>query len=87
MPRPPPGRGRAIRNRPEISDKKTELTGTLSFDDWHPVLKTDKEEIVLMIPGRYRYDIDVKEGDTIKVEGYLAEDHPAGATRTRRPCS
>ncbi len=61
---------------PEISDKKTELTGTLSLKDWHPVLKTDKEEVVLMVPGRYRYDIDVKEGDAIKVEGYLAEDHP-----------
>ena len=74
----PPATGPWARNwdRPEISDKKTELTGTLSFEDWHAVLKTDKEEIVLMIPGRYRYDVDVKEGDTIKVEGYLAEDHP-----------
>ncbi len=58
------------------SQTKTEVTGKLSFDDWHPTLKTDKEEYALMVPGRYRNDIDVKEGDTIKVEGYLVENAP-----------
>ncbi len=59
---------------PDVSQTKTEATGTLSFEDWHPTLKTDKEEYALMVPGRYRSDIDVKEGDTIKVEGYLVEN-------------
>jgi len=68
---------RAPWNRgPEISEKKTEVTGKLSFDDWHPVLKTDKEEYVLMVPGRYRNDIDVKEGDTVQAEGYLVTGAP-----------
>ena len=74
----PPAAGPWARgwSAPEVSDKKTELTGKLAFEDWHPVLKTDKEEIVLMVPGHYRYDINVKEGDTIKVEGYMAEGAP-----------
>lgn len=61
---------------PEVSEKKTELSGTLSLKDWHPVLKTDKEEVVLMIPGHRRYDVDVKEGDSVKVEGYMVEGGP-----------
>ena len=43
----------------------------MASDFWHPTVKTDKEEYALMVPGRYRYEIDVKEGDTIKAEGYL----------------
>jgi hypothetical protein len=75
----PPAAGPGPRgwNGPDFSDqKKVELSGTLSLKDWHPVLKTDKEEIVLMVPGIYRSDIEVKEGDAVKAEGYLIEDHP-----------
>lgn len=61
---------------PDVSEKKTEVTGKLSLEDWHPVLKTDTEEYALMVPGRYRYDIDVKQGDTVKAEGYLVENAP-----------
>jgi hypothetical protein len=73
---PPAGPAAPGWRAPGVSQTKTEVTGKLSFDDWHPTLKTDKEEYALMVPGRYRYDIDVKEGDTIKAEGYLVENAP-----------
>ncbi len=61
---------------PDASQTRTEVTGQLAFDAWHPTLKTATEEYVLMVPGRYRYDVDVKEGDTITARGYVVDNAP-----------
>ena len=48
------------------------LTGTLKFQlSGHPELVTDDGTYELMYPHFLDYDVDVADGDTVSVEGYL----------------
>ncbi|MBT3273632.1 MAG: hypothetical protein HN368_10780 [Spirochaetales bacterium] len=56
------------------------LTGQVYFEGLDfPVLKTAEKEYGLMVPRFYTYDIDIKDGKTITVEGLLGpEEMPRG---------
>ena len=62
---------------PEISEELTRVTGQISFkDEFHPTLKSGTDEYELMVPRWAASDLDVKEGATITVEGYVASGMP-----------
>ena len=54
--------------------KKLEITGELYFENKiHPELKSGDQEYELMVPRFYTFGVDLKEGQTITVEGYRVE--------------
>jgi hypothetical protein len=69
---------------PEAQQQKVEVTGQLSLKSWHPTIKSGGDEYTLMVPRRYTYNIDVKEGDTIKVEGFAFDEGPWCVTGTQK---
>ena len=54
-------------------DTKT-ITGRVTFTDWpFPELTSDGKTYELMVPPQAVYELDVKSGDTITVEGILVD--------------
>lgn len=54
--------------------EKLEITGELYFENKiHPELKSGDQEYELMVPRFYTFGVDLKEGQTITVEGYQVE--------------
>ncbi len=54
--------------------EKLTLTGELYFQNRiHPELKSGGEEYELLVPRYYTYGADLKEGQTITVEGYKVD--------------
>ena len=54
--------------------EKLEVTGELYFENRvHPELKSGDQEYELMVPRFYTFGVDLKEGQTITVEGYQVE--------------
>lgn len=59
---------------PWASGDKLSLTGTLTLEgEWHPVLKSGGKEYELMVPRYLTWNLDVKEGEQISVEGYVVQ--------------
>ncbi len=57
-----------------VLGEKLEVTGELYFENRvHPELKSGDQEYELMVPHFYTFGVDLKEGQTITVEGYLVE--------------
>jgi ABC-type glycerol-3-phosphate transport system substrate-binding protein len=57
--------------------EKLSLTGTLSLEDsWHPILKAAGKEYELMVPRYLTWNLDVKEGEQVSVEGYVVQGMP-----------
>lgn len=53
---------------------KITVTGQVSIaNTMHPELRSGKDTYELLVPRMYYYNIDVKEGQTITVEGYKTE--------------
>jgi hypothetical protein len=62
---------------PEFSEETITVTGELYFENrMHPELKSGGEEYELLVPRFYAYDLDLKEGQTVTVEGYTVEGMP-----------
>jgi len=62
---------------PEFSEETITVTGELYFENrMHPELKSGGEEYELLVPRFYAYDMDLKEGQTVTVEGYTVEGMP-----------
>jgi hypothetical protein len=62
---------------PEFSEETITVTGELYFENrMHPELKSGSEEYELLVPQHYAYDLDLKEGQTVTVEGYTVEGMP-----------
>ena len=54
--------------------EKLEITGELYFENkMHPELKSGDQEYELMVPRFYTFGVDLKEGQTITVEGYKVD--------------
>ncbi len=65
----PGGPGRA--GAPEISEDKVTVTGPVTFENrMHPVIESGGLEYELLVPRRSLWSVDVKEGQTVTVEGY-----------------
>ncbi len=66
---------------PFATGEKLTLTGTLSLQgEWHPVLKSSGKEYELLVPRHLTWNLDVKEGEQVTVEGYVVQGMPrAGA--------
>jgi hypothetical protein len=66
--------GRGWRDERPALEEVT-LTGKVYFQGMDfPVLKTAEGEYDLMVPRYYTYDIEIEEGQTITVEGFLGPD-------------
>ena len=62
---------------PQLSEETITVTGQLYFENrMHPELKSGAEEYELLVPRFYAYDLDLKEGQTVTVEGYTVEGMP-----------
>ena len=62
---------------PELSEETITVTGELYFENrMHPELKSGSEEYELLVPRFYAYELELEEGQTVTVEGYIAEDMP-----------
>jgi len=81
-----PGRGRGLRggaSRGPWQDERFELkfgedkvtvTGPVYFENrMHAELKAGGKDYELMVPRFYLYDAELKEGQQVTVEGYLAQ--------------
>jgi hypothetical protein len=66
--------GRGWRDERPALEEVT-LTGKVYFQGLDfPVLKTAEGEYDLMVPRYYTYDVEIEEGQTITVEGFLGPD-------------
>ena len=72
------GRGRWNDSRVELEE--VDMTGEVFFEDRDfPMLKTADGEYTLMVPRFYTDDIEIKEGQTITIKGFIGlEDGPRG---------
>ncbi len=72
--------GGGWRNDGRPALEEVSLTGQVYFQGLDfPVLKTADGEYDLMVPRFYTYDVEIKEGQTITVEGFLGpEKAPMG---------
>jgi hypothetical protein len=62
---------------PDFSEETITVTGQVFFENrMHPELKSGGEEYELLVPRFYAYDMDLKEGQTVTVEGYTVEGMP-----------
>jgi hypothetical protein len=65
------------RQAPEFSEETVTVTGQVYFENrMHPELKSGDEEYELLVPRYYVYEADLKEGQTITVEGYSVTGMP-----------
>lgn len=56
---------------PVFSEEKVAVTGELYFQNrMHPELKSEGKEYELLVPHYYLFNLDLKEGQTVTVEGY-----------------
>lgn len=68
-----PSRGWRMGQGLEFSEEKVSLTGKLYFEKrMHPELKTGAQEYELMVPRHLLYGLDLKEGQEVSVEGFVA---------------
>ena len=75
--RPGPGRGYGDRPAPTFSEETITVTGQLYFRNrMHPELESGDAEYELLVPRYYVYEADLKEGQTITVEGYTVTGMP-----------
>ncbi|MCX7040353.1 MAG: hypothetical protein NT005_14615, partial [Spirochaetes bacterium] len=59
------------------TSEKLSLTGTLSLEgNFHPVLKAGDKEYELLVPRYLTWNLDVKEGEKVSVEGYVVQGMP-----------
>ncbi len=59
------------------TSEKLSLTGTLSLEgNFHPVLKAGDKEYELLVPRYLTWNLDVKEGEQVSVEGYVVQGMP-----------
>jgi hypothetical protein len=57
----------------KFSEEKVTVTGPLYFERrMHAEVKADGKTYELMVPRFYLYDLDLKEGQNVTVEGYVA---------------
>ena len=62
---------------PELSEETVTVTGQLYFTNRiHPELDSGGTEYELLVPRFYAYDLDLKDGQTMTVEGYTVEGAP-----------
>jgi hypothetical protein len=62
---------------PEFSEETITVTGELYFENrMHPELKSGSEEYELLVPHFYAYELDLKDGQTVTVEGYTVAGMP-----------
>ncbi|MBA7472010.1 hypothetical protein ES707_07325 [subsurface metagenome] len=62
---------------PDFSEETVTVTGELYFENrMHPELKSGSKEYELLAPRFYAYDLDLKDGQTVTVEGYTVEGMP-----------
>jgi hypothetical protein len=62
---------------PELSEETVSVTGQLYFDNRiHPELESGGKEYELLVPRFYAYELDLEDGQTITVEGYVVEGMP-----------
>jgi hypothetical protein len=58
----------------KFSEEKTTVSGPVYFQNrMHAELKADGKDYELMVPRFYLYDLDLKEGQQVTVEGYVAQ--------------
>jgi hypothetical protein len=61
----------------ELSEETVTVTGQVYFANRiHPELKSGSTEYELLVPRFYAYELDLKEGQTVTVEGYAVEGMP-----------
>ena len=59
---------------PCVQGEKLVLTGSLTLaGQRHPVLKSGGKEYELMIPRNLTWNLDVKDGEQVSVEGYVVQ--------------
>jgi hypothetical protein len=74
---PVPGAAAPAARPPFAAGEKLTLTGTLSLTgEWHPVLKSGGKEYELMVPRHLTWNLDVKDGEQVTVEGYVVQGGP-----------
>ncbi len=57
----------------KFSEEKVTVTGPLYFERrMHAEIKADGKTYELMVPRFYLYDLDLKDGQNVTVEGYVA---------------
>lgn len=62
------------------TEEKLSLTGTLSLgDSRHPILKAGGKEYELLVPRYLTWNLDVKDGEQVSVEGYVVRGMPRRA--------
>ena len=60
--------------------EKLSLTGTLSLEgSMHPILKAAGKDYELMVPRYLTWNLDLKEGEQVSVEGYVVQGMPRRA--------
>jgi hypothetical protein len=62
---------------PELSEQPITVTGQVYFEKrMHPELESGGEEYELLVPRFYVYELDLREGQTVTVQGYPVEEMP-----------
>jgi hypothetical protein len=68
-----PGRGWDQQDWLKFSEEKVTVTGQLYFQRrMHAEVKAEGKTYELMVPRFYLYELDLKEGQNVSVEGYMA---------------
>jgi hypothetical protein len=76
-PGPPQGRGYAERPAPTFSEETIAVTGPVYFRNRiHPELQSGGQEYDLLVPHVYAYELGLKDGQTITVEGHKVTGMP-----------
>lgn len=73
-PRGPRGPWAQDENGLKFSEEKLTVTGPVFFQNrMHAELKADGKDYELMVPRFYLYELELKEGQQVTVEGYVAQ--------------
>ena len=76
---PAPAQGAPAQSSPapSVANQKLVLTGNVYLqNEQHPVLKSGGKEYELMVPRYLVWNLDVKEGEEVTVEGYQVQGMP-----------
>jgi hypothetical protein len=58
----------------KFAEEKVTLTGPVNYQNrMHAELKADGKDYELMVPRFYLYDLELKEGQEVTVEGFVAQ--------------
>ena len=57
----------------DFPEETTTLTGTIDISDFPPVLTADGKEYLVMVPRFLADDIEIEDGSTVTLEGYVHE--------------